>query len=187
MPGRAIAPFTVPADLWRRPETLDALRNRDIGRLFRLLRQYAGASQTQIAIACGMTQGKVSETMKPRGRRVTSLEVFERIADGLDMPDHARMTLGPAPRSFNPTSAAPTGTAVIRAQDEPVGLDSSAFLGSLALKPHAGKRRDRCADVRSPSSPGRVCSARSWRTYRAMAARWKGSRRSPQPWPTIPR
>ncbi|WP_119731290.1 helix-turn-helix domain-containing protein [Thermomonospora amylolytica] len=136
MPGRAQDPLEVPADLWQRPETLDALRNRDIGRLFRLLRQYAGASQTQIAIACGMTQGKVSETMKPRGRQVTTLEVFERIADGLDMPDPARMTLGLAPRSFDPTGAAPTPAASIRPKDEPADLEPSTFLGSLDVDPH---------------------------------------------------
>ncbi|MBA9004474.1 helix-turn-helix domain-containing protein [Thermomonospora cellulosilytica] len=71
------------------------------------MRQYAGASQTQIAIACGMTQGKVSETMKPRGRQVLTLEVFERIADGLDMPDPARMELGLAPRKVSNNPAEP--------------------------------------------------------------------------------
>ncbi|MFB4298176.1 hypothetical protein [Actinomadura sp. NTSP31] len=49
-----------------------------------------------------MSQGKVSETMKKGGRQVTTLEVFERIADGLQMPDPARMTWAwpraPSPR-----------------------------------------------------------------------------------------
>ncbi|URM97073.1 helix-turn-helix domain-containing protein [Actinomadura madurae] len=81
-----------------------ALTSRDIRTVFHLLRQYAGASQTQIAIACGMSQGKVSETMKG-GRQVTTLEVFERIADGLHMPDTARMTLGLAPRRRPSASA----------------------------------------------------------------------------------
>ena len=42
---------------------MDALRSRDMRRLFHLLRQYAGASQTRIGIACGLTQGKVSAIM----------------------------------------------------------------------------------------------------------------------------
>ncbi|WP_412519463.1 helix-turn-helix domain-containing protein [Actinomadura madurae] len=81
-----------------------ALTSRDIRTVFHLLRQYAGASQTQIAIACGMSQGKVSETMKG-SRQVTTLEVFERIADGLHMPETARMTLGLAPRRRPSASA----------------------------------------------------------------------------------
>ncbi|GAA4630346.1 hypothetical protein GCM10023196_055340 [Actinoallomurus vinaceus] len=90
----------IPPSLWNGDEVLAALARRDIGQLFRLVRQYIGASQTQIAAACDMTQGKVSEYMKRGGRQVLALEVFERIADGLDMPDDARMTLGLAPRSF---------------------------------------------------------------------------------------
>ncbi|GAA2257090.1 hypothetical protein GCM10010402_10620 [Actinomadura luteofluorescens] len=99
MPGRASDPIVIPDELWERPQMTQALTSRDIGTVFRLLRQYAGATQTQIAIACGLTQGRVSEHMKEGGRRVTELEVFERIADGLQMPDAARMTLGLAPRT----------------------------------------------------------------------------------------
>ncbi|WP_187437713.1 hypothetical protein [Actinomadura decatromicini] len=77
----------------------DALTSRDIRTVFHLVQRYAGASQTRIGIACGMSQGKVSETMKKGGAQVTTLDVFERIADGLHMPDTARMTLGLAPRS----------------------------------------------------------------------------------------
>ena len=76
--------------------TLDALRARNIQRLFHLLRQWVGASQTRLAIACGLTQGKVSEIMAGT-RRVIALDVFERIADGLDMPADARLALGLAP------------------------------------------------------------------------------------------
>ncbi|GAA4640759.1 hypothetical protein GCM10023196_107510 [Actinoallomurus vinaceus] len=86
-------PITVPASLWQRPETLDALRNRDIGRVFRLVQQYTGASQTQIAAACDTTQGKVSRYMSGVAQ-VEKLDRFEAIADGLDMTDEARMSLG---------------------------------------------------------------------------------------------
>jgi transcriptional regulator with XRE-family HTH domain len=98
MPGRANDLIAIPDSFWQRSETVAALRDRDTGRLFALLSQYVGASQTQIGIACGMTQGKVSFIM--RGiQQVEHLEVFERIADGLDMPDSARITLGLAPRT----------------------------------------------------------------------------------------
>ena len=119
-------PITIPPSLWSRPDALTALQSRDIGHLFRLVRQYAGASQTQIAIACGMTQGKVSEYMKRGGRQVLTLEVFERIADGLAMPDEARMALGLAPRAF-------TASADIRPGDAPAELANPSLLGSLEV------------------------------------------------------
>jgi transcriptional regulator with XRE-family HTH domain len=121
-----MAPITIPLSLWSQPDALTALRSRDVGHLFRLVRQYAGASQTQIAIACGMTQGKVSEYMKRGGRQALSLEVFERIADGFEMPDEARMALGLAPRTFTP----PTG---IQPGDTSPELASSVLLGSLEV------------------------------------------------------
>ena len=101
MPGRANDLIQIPASLWQRPETIAALRNRDIGRFFALVRQYAGASQTQIGIACGLSQGKVSGIM--RGiQEVEKLDVFERIADGLGLPDPARIHLGLAPPDHPP-------------------------------------------------------------------------------------
>jgi transcriptional regulator with XRE-family HTH domain len=103
MPGRAAALIEIPATLWQRAAMTEALCNRDMGTVFRLVRQYAGASQTQLAIACGMTQGKISDIMRDV-QRVTALEVFERIADGLNMPDPARTTLGLAP-AMQPSGA----------------------------------------------------------------------------------
>jgi hypothetical protein len=106
---RITDPIIVPASLWQRPDTTDALRSRDMCRFFQLLRQYAGASQTRIGIACGLSQGKVSAIMSG-SHRVTTLEVFERIADGLGMPPQARLTLGLAPstRDLAPAMAIPT-------------------------------------------------------------------------------
>jgi hypothetical protein len=101
MTGRAHELLTIPDSFWQRAETLAALRARDIGRLYQLISQYTGASQTQIGIACGTSQGKVSDII--RGvQQVEKLAVFERIADALDMPDHARITLGLAPRHAAP-------------------------------------------------------------------------------------
>ena len=135
MPGWAADLLKVPASFWERREAIEALRSRDIGALFRLLRQYAGASQRQIAIACGMTQGKVSETMKKGGRQVLTLEVFERIADGLGMPDVSRVALGIAPREFVPQLRVPTE---IQPRDSAADLESAAFVASLGEEPHVG-------------------------------------------------
>ncbi|MFG1941325.1 helix-turn-helix domain-containing protein [Nonomuraea sp. NPDC048826] len=106
MPADGAEPVVVPADLWQRPEMLTALTIRDIGHLFRLVRQYAGVSQTRIGVAVGLSQGKVSEIMNG-AVQVTSFEVFERIAEGLRLPDPARMTLGLAPRVITGTPIPP--------------------------------------------------------------------------------
>jgi transcriptional regulator with XRE-family HTH domain len=89
-------PLTLPGWAWQRDEVRDALRRRDVGALFRAAQQYAGASQSRLAVATGLLQGRVSEIVKGT-RTVTTLDVFERVADGLGMPDEARILLGIAP------------------------------------------------------------------------------------------
>src|SRR5579859_1568921 len=99
MPGRADDLIVIPDSFWQRAETTAALRGRDMGRLFALLQQRTGASQTQIGMACGgMTQGKISDIMRG-AQEVKHLDKFEEIADGLNMPDSARTALGLAPRA----------------------------------------------------------------------------------------
>jgi transcriptional regulator with XRE-family HTH domain len=105
MPGRAADLIEIPDSLWQRAAMIEALRHRDIRRVFHLLRQYAGASQTRLAIACNMTQPKISGIMRGTAK-VETLEVFERIADGLNMPGPARAALGLAPRPA-PAAASP--------------------------------------------------------------------------------
>src|SRR5260370_2312098 len=96
MPGRAADLIEIPDSLWQRAETIDALRCRDMGRFFQLMRQSAGASQMQLAIAFNMSQTKISGIM-PGIARVETLAVFQRVADGLNMPHHARIVLGLTP------------------------------------------------------------------------------------------
>ncbi|MBB5913598.1 putative XRE-type DNA-binding protein [Nocardia transvalensis] len=96
MSGKSFVPIAVPASVWDRGEVRTALRERDIAALLRSVQQYTGASQQRIATALEMSQGRVNELINRR-RIVTSLGAFERIADGLRMPDHARMDLGLAP------------------------------------------------------------------------------------------
>lgn len=64
--------------------------------ILRGVQRYGGATQTRLATATGLVQGRISEIMRGQ-RTVTALEVFERIADGLNMPDDARVLLGLAP------------------------------------------------------------------------------------------
>src|ERR1035441_4784857 len=76
-----------------------------------LVQQYTGASQTQIGIACVMPQGKVSAIINGI-QQVEKLEVFDRIADGLGLPDPARISLGLAPRRPGSPRALPTAPQV---------------------------------------------------------------------------
>ncbi|MEU6802509.1 helix-turn-helix domain-containing protein [Streptomyces neyagawaensis] len=95
--GRAMSttlePIELPDWAWERAEVRQALRARNIGAVFRHVQQYSGASQARIATAAGMTQARVNEIINGR-REVSRLDVYERIADGLRMPDDARHLLG---------------------------------------------------------------------------------------------
>jgi transcriptional regulator with XRE-family HTH domain len=124
--------IVIPNSFWQRTDTIAALRNRHIGEFFRLLRQYAGASQTQIGTACWMTQGKVSEIMRDM-QKVETLAVFERIANGLEMPDAARMILGLAPQQAPSGSSVPTRA--IPPGDEYSGLETIRVSDLLSLDP----------------------------------------------------
>jgi transcriptional regulator with XRE-family HTH domain len=96
MPGRATDLIVIEDSFWERADVIEVLRRRDMGRLFQLLGQYAGISQTRLAIACDTTQPKISGYMRGIAK-VETLDVFERIADGLNMPSRARIALGLAP------------------------------------------------------------------------------------------
>jgi transcriptional regulator with XRE-family HTH domain len=88
-----LLPIELPDWAWERAEVRQALRARNMGAVFRHVQQYAGASQSRIAAAAGMTQARVNEIINGR-REVSRLDVYERIADGLRMPDDARHLLG---------------------------------------------------------------------------------------------
>ena len=99
MRASAFDPPSIPAAFWERPEVCQALRKRDMGALFTLIHEHTGLSQTRIGTAVGLGQGRISEVVNGiRGIRYA--HVFERIADGLDMPDHARIMLGLPPRQI---------------------------------------------------------------------------------------
>jgi transcriptional regulator with XRE-family HTH domain len=97
MPGSTFEPIHLPEWAWRSDEARQILRDRSAAGILHMAQQYAGASQHRIATATGILQGRVSEVLKGN-RQVSALEVFERIADGLNMPDDARVTLGLAPK-----------------------------------------------------------------------------------------
>ncbi|MFI0261519.1 helix-turn-helix domain-containing protein [Streptomyces sp. NPDC017056] len=89
----ATVPVELPEWAWQHPDMRQALRSRDVGAVFRHVQHYGGASQARIAMAVGMTQARVNEVINGR-RVVVRLDVFERVAEGLCMPDDARHLLG---------------------------------------------------------------------------------------------
>ena len=121
MRASAFDPPSIPPAFWERPEVCQALRKRDMAALFTLIHEHTGLSQTRIGTAIGLGQGRISEVVNGiRGIRYA--HVFERIADGLDMPDHARImltrSLAPATRNL-PLSAAPRRQAFADSQSPP--------------------------------------------------------------------
>jgi transcriptional regulator with XRE-family HTH domain len=104
MAGYPWEPIQVPEGFWTRPDVITALRARDIGSLIRLVRQYTGTSQGRIAARIDIDQGRVSEIVNGK-RQVESITVLHRIADGLGMPDGARVLLGISPTGQAPSPA----------------------------------------------------------------------------------
>jgi len=112
MPGRGTDLLVIPDSFWQRPEAIAALRERSMGKLLLLIHEHTGATQTQIATACGVTQPKISDII--RGvQKIEELAVFTRYADGLAMPDHARITLGLAPQASIRTARRRPGPASV--------------------------------------------------------------------------
>ena len=110
MRDSAFGPVKLPQAFWHRPDVCRALDQRDVGELFRLLRFKAKITQTRIGTAVGLNQGRVSNIARGKGK-VRTLAVYTRIADGLNMPEHARIRLGVA--SEQPAAEAGPGPQTI--------------------------------------------------------------------------
>jgi hypothetical protein len=83
-----------PPGLWERADMRVALSQRNMGAVIRIFRRWTGASQTDISVLTGVPQPDVSD-LERETRQVTSMELFERFADGLGIP---RPLLGLAER-----------------------------------------------------------------------------------------
>jgi hypothetical protein len=102
----------VPLDFWRRDDVRLALARREVGRLFGIyLGAFTGCTQTQLALLTEHDRSDISNFVRgTRGPRVTDIDVLGRIADGMVMPDEARVLLGLAPADAT-LSAIRSGTA----------------------------------------------------------------------------
>ena len=116
MRASAFDPLSIPPAFWEGPEVCQALRKRDMGTLFTLIHEHTGLSQTRIGTAVGLGQGRISEVVNG-SRGIRYAHVFERIADGLDMPDHARVMLGLPPRQIRASGSPRSITPARSGQD----------------------------------------------------------------------
>ncbi|MEV5314027.1 helix-turn-helix domain-containing protein [Streptomyces sp. NPDC052610] len=78
-------------DLWTHPTLAAALADKDWGAVFRCYRKLTGLSQTKLGELVGLVQPEVSDIERGR-RRVTSAEVQQRIASGLEVPSFHHTT-----------------------------------------------------------------------------------------------
>jgi hypothetical protein len=112
-------PTSVTIAFWRRDDVRLALARREVGELFQLfLAAHCECTQAQLALLTFHDRSDISNFVRgTRSSRVTDIDVLGRVADGLMMPDEARVMLGLAP------AAAPTST--FRADDTVATAPSS--------------------------------------------------------------
>lgn len=130
---RANLPINVPDSVWKHPDMPAALAagaaNGAIGPLLTLIARYSGASQTQLAFVLGTTQPKISKYMNDV-IRVERMDMFQRIADGLGMPDEARMAFGLAPRARDLRTVTRVAETQVSAEASDEGVSTDMPLAS---------------------------------------------------------
>jgi hypothetical protein len=89
----------VPPPFWRKRDVQVALARRDVAELFRsYLSDFPDCTQTQLALLTEHDRSDVSNWVRgTRHGQVSDINVLTRIAEGLQMPDDARMLMGLAP------------------------------------------------------------------------------------------
>ncbi|WP_405638062.1 hypothetical protein OHB53_46415 [Streptomyces sp. NBC_00056] len=94
-------PQELPARLLTDPEMINACQVRDFASVFRLVKTKAGIYPSMIARRCELTPSRVGEVIAGQ-RRLSHMDVVERIADGLRIPGHM---LGLARRAWETPQA----------------------------------------------------------------------------------
>src|SRR5262249_19863901 len=167
MSGRGLGPVQVPDGFWARADVTDALDRRDVGRLLRLVSQHSGASQTRVGAAVDLSQGTVSDAVRGK-RQFTSLEVLQRIASGLGMPQDARTRLGLASTTVTPTSRRLSTTVPGHGSSPSTSPDDDSSAAPVADIPGEREREPRAALLDGGASrPLELGGAPSWHTVAA--------------------
>ncbi|MGW5738531.1 MULTISPECIES: helix-turn-helix domain-containing protein [Streptomyces] len=90
-----------PEYLWSHPQLGAAVTSEDWGAVFRTYRKLTGLSQTKIGERVGLAQPDVSDIERER-RRITSVEVRQRIVAGLGIPSELQAAASEAGRAETP-------------------------------------------------------------------------------------
>lgn len=98
MPKDAPRPVRLPDDVWRRADVLDLCHALDADGLFRLAKKY-GFTNESIGYWTGIDPGEISKRINGSKGPVRAIDRWQRIADGLNMPDAARLAVGLSPRA----------------------------------------------------------------------------------------
>jgi transcriptional regulator with XRE-family HTH domain len=79
----------IPGQFWALPDVHQAVRTRDCQQLLKIVQRELGASQVVIATATGVDSTYVARIIRGE-RRPSKIDLLQRIADGLGMPDDLR-------------------------------------------------------------------------------------------------
>lgn len=142
-----------------------ALAERDLGAVIAIFRQRTGASQTDVGMLVGIPQPHVSDIEHGK-RLVTSLDLFERFAEGLAIPRHL---LGLADASSGQASPAGSAGVNYRAHetDEKVLTSHRKW---LETRRKLGQHRAQLAKIAAELYPS---SVRLGSTGTLMSERWR--------------
>lgn len=93
VPKDAPRPVRLPDEIWNRPDVLALCQAQDADGLFRLAKKY-GSTNESIGYWTGIDPGEISKRINGAKGPVRALDRWQRIADGLNLPAHARQALG---------------------------------------------------------------------------------------------
>lgn len=114
---RTTAPDHVPAHIRDDPRVIAACRDRNLGKVLRLIQNLSDGTFTNSHLArrCQCSPSRIAEYMTG-SRLATHIPVFERVADGLRIPGGR---FGLPARDWEP---APAGGTVVLAREAPPGM-----------------------------------------------------------------
>lgn len=122
--------YRVSAVILAREDFIRACGQRNFGEAFRLMRKYDGVSQDRICAPVeGLSQSRVSKIMRDEDR-VASIDLVERIIDGLHIPGHY---VGLLPRAWETPAIEPVAD-----PPAPVAIETSASPGTARLAEELG-------------------------------------------------
>jgi hypothetical protein len=116
--------YRVSEELLERADFKAACAARDFGELFKLMRKWDGASQDRISSPVdGLTQSRVSKIIRGEDR-VASLDLVERIVDGLRIPGSY---FGLLPRSWELVDVVDADPTTVAPPTPPSALEAGAI------------------------------------------------------------